>query len=155
MKTQVNKKQINKPQVQFIPKPILDPPPDTFPKEPVSHIGKCYHSNKIFINGKAGWNCPDCGFFITIASVKHNPIPKEPHVAVEHVTKAKSIPKIDNINILELPRGMFNRSGKALLGSLGEEDKDKLEVFKGYLNDGFKIEGFAVSDNKYVFLFIK
>lgn len=148
-----------KPVVKEVPviesKPIKDPPPDTFPVEPESHRGQCMHSKKVFVPGKAGYNCRDCGFFVSIASVRwQNTEPVKEHVAVFHEVKVRPTPQIDNLKIIEVPRSAFHKVDGSILSILGENDKERLEILKDYLSK-YELKSFSVLVDKYVFLFVK
>ncbi len=147
-------KKISKPPV-FKEKPITEAPPDTFPKEPTSHIGKCMHSNKTFVKGKAGYNCNDCGFFISIASIRHNPVKKVEKKTVFHEPKKLDTPQISEINFIEIPRGVFDLSGEGVLKeNLGEKDKEKLITLKSLLGT-YQIESVNVVNNNFLFFLKK
>ena len=151
-KNVVQKSVVQKQEIPLKPEKLIAPPPDTFPKEPISHIGKCLHSNKKFVVGKAGYDCFDCGFFITIASIRYNKVEEVPHVAVEHITTKLTVPKIDNFRMVELPKSIFGVES-LLKENLGERDKEKLISFNKLLIK-YKIHSFQVSGSNYVFLLI-
>jgi hypothetical protein len=144
----------------FKERPITEAAPTTFPRSPDGNV--CVHSNKVFVKGKAGHNCSDCGFFIPISQqkpkIESETIPA--HVAEFHEPeklKVGSIPS--NYNIIELPRASFDVGGEDFFkeeGFLGEVDKKKINIFNGLLKDGFKIKSLGLTQaNTYLFLLEK
>jgi len=148
-----------KTQVEFVEKPITDPPPDTYPKSPEGNV--CEHSNRVFVKGKAGFNCNDCGFFIPISALKKEVKEEEVvHVAVASEPVKLKMPKMNGgYNIMELPRACFDVGGEGFVkdeGFLGELDKKKMIIFNDMLKGGYKIAAFSqTSSNSYLFLLEK
>jgi len=87
----------------------------------------------------------------------------EPFAGTEKPTSIKyvydaAVPYIEQYNILEMSRSIFESGGEEFVKpdtALGEVDRNKLKIFKQYLERGFKIKSIAIYGNNYVFLFEK
>ena len=139
-------------------------------KEPIDHIGKCSHVNKVFAKGKAGYECPDCGYFVTLASWKNN---KWAFEKVAEIRKGMEEEKLvdlkvmcgviepppiltkemdaPSIQMVELPKAIFDlRSGRVLSESIGEKDHVRyLEFIK--LLKTHSVHSFVVYNTNFIF----
>lgn len=106
----------------------------------------------------------DCGFFIPISHFRGKMVGSAPdkpaHKAEVFEPEKLKMPKevASDYNVIEIPRSLFNTSGKPLLrpsNELGENDKAKLIAFKEILDGGFKIKSVSPSGSNYLFLLEK
>jgi len=135
-------------------------------KEPIEHIGKCSHVNKVFAKGKAGYECPDCGYFVTLASMKYNkeafdetakketdkiPEGREMGEGAEILkTPVKDLPT-PSIQMVELPKAIFDlRSGRVLSESIGEKDHARYLDFIKLLKT-HSVHSFVVYNTNFIF----
>ena len=136
-------------------------------KEPIEHIGKCSHVNKAFAKGKAGYECPDCGYFVTLASMKYNKeafdeADEMPGLSMESMIEKQAVSNINmsslikemdtpSIQMVELPKAIFDlRSGRVLSESIGEKDHVRyLEFIK--LLKTHSVHSFVVYNTNFIF----